>query len=255
MADLILSGVVGDEITAKQVQKHLANNSENILNVFINSVGGDVYEGLEIYNTLRASGKNITTVNTGMCASIASIIFLAGDERVAMEGTTFMVHKPSALVYGNADTMNDVSGRLDDIQNDIEQIYHNRTNMDDVAKQVNEETWLNVKKMSENGITNSDKQVKMMIGEDAVNIEEIKAELEAEKARNAKLEEDKLALKMKAELDRLKSTNDAEQQALQTESTSAVDKVKQPVDVAGTVEVVAKNDIPVFAQTMSKGIY
>lgn len=71
------------------------------LEVYINSPGGSVSQGLSIYNQLKTSGLHIRTYNLGETSSISSIIFLAGEERIMPEGTYALIHQPAHLVYQN----------------------------------------------------------------------------------------------------------------------------------------------------------
>lgn len=73
-------------------------NKANI-NVHINSVGGDFHAGLSIYNRLKALPGNITTINDGLAASAASIIFQAGNTRKMNAGSNLMIHGVSALLF------------------------------------------------------------------------------------------------------------------------------------------------------------
>ena len=84
-------------VTVKDVVKQLGSvgEAEEII-VHIHSNGGGVDEGFAIHDILRATGKKITTINEGMCASIATIILLAGDTRIATENSTTLIHFPTA---------------------------------------------------------------------------------------------------------------------------------------------------------------
>ena len=80
-----------DDLAAVAGCKHVTVN--------INSVGGDVYVGLAIHNALKSLPCKVRTVIQGVAASAASIIFCAGDEREVFNGSLFMVHGVSCLVY------------------------------------------------------------------------------------------------------------------------------------------------------------
>ena len=69
------------------------------INIHINSVGGDFYAGLAIYNRLKALKGNITTINDGLAASAASIIFQAGNTRKMNAGSNLMLHGVSGFLY------------------------------------------------------------------------------------------------------------------------------------------------------------
>lgn len=70
------------------------------ITVHINSGGGDMYAGIAIYNRLKSLSANITTINDGLAASAASIIFMSGDVRKVHAGSNTMIHGAAAFVYG-----------------------------------------------------------------------------------------------------------------------------------------------------------
>lgn len=72
------------------------------IHVRINSPGGQVFQGLAIYNTLFASSKKIITYNDGVCASMAALILMAGDEIHAFSNSLLMIHNSSNMFIGNA---------------------------------------------------------------------------------------------------------------------------------------------------------
>ena len=74
--------------------------TKNNVTVHINSVGGDFYAGLAIYNRLRSLKANITTINDSLAASAGSIIFMAGDVRKVHAGSNLMVHGVMSFMYG-----------------------------------------------------------------------------------------------------------------------------------------------------------
>lgn len=69
------------------------------INIHINSVGGDFYAGLAIYNRLKSLKGNITTINDGLAASAASIIFQAGNTRKMHAGSNLMLHGVSGFLF------------------------------------------------------------------------------------------------------------------------------------------------------------
>lgn len=73
--------------------------------VHIHSRGGDVDEGFAIHDLLRATGKKITTITEGLCASIATVIFMAGTVRKMTANSTFFIHCPWTFGVGNADQL------------------------------------------------------------------------------------------------------------------------------------------------------
>ena len=85
------------------------------INVYINSYGGEVAEGLAIYNALKRHPAKVVTYCDGFACSIASVIFMAGDERVMCNPSFLMIHDAWSCVAGNADEMRKQADDLDKI--------------------------------------------------------------------------------------------------------------------------------------------
>jgi ATP-dependent Clp endopeptidase proteolytic subunit ClpP len=92
--------------------------------VYINSQGGYVDVGFEIYDYLKSLGKPIKTVGQGMVASIATVIFMAGETRVLKPNTDFMIHLPSGGVEGNSDEIENYSKYIKETEKRILKFYH-----------------------------------------------------------------------------------------------------------------------------------
>ena len=132
---------------AKDFRAQLDSVEGDELVVEINSVGGDVMAGLGIYNMLRSwakDGKAVTTRVTGVAASIASIIALAGDKREMPKNTFAMVHQASTFAVGTADDMRDAADTLDKVDGSLRGIYMDRMGVDEAkAKEIMaKDTWL-----------------------------------------------------------------------------------------------------------------
>lgn len=97
-------GEAAEMISAKKVSEFLEANAEaSEIEVRINSRGGDVQEGWAIHDLLVNSGKKITTIGEGKIYSIATIIFLAGTERLVMKNADALIHNPFIPPYTLAD--------------------------------------------------------------------------------------------------------------------------------------------------------
>lgn len=83
------------------------------IGVHINSYGGEVAEGVAIYNALRVHQAHVTTVCEGFACSIASVIFMAGDERVMRDSSLLMLHNASMPAYGDANDHRKAADDLD----------------------------------------------------------------------------------------------------------------------------------------------
>ena len=110
-ASIYIYGVIGgidwdtyEEInTAKKFTEEFSEveAEADTIHVRINSPGGYVFEGLAIYNALYASSKKIITYNDGLCASMAALILLAGDEIHGFSNSLLMIHNSSSVYWGN----------------------------------------------------------------------------------------------------------------------------------------------------------
>lgn len=119
---------------AKDFRAQLDAVEGNELLVEINSIGGDVMAGLGIYNMLRSwakDGKTVTTRVTGIAASIASIITLAGDKREMPKNTFALVHQASTIAAGTSEDMRDAANWLDKVDGSLRNIYMDRMGADE----------------------------------------------------------------------------------------------------------------------------
>jgi ATP-dependent protease ClpP protease subunit len=106
----------GDEDTsAMNVSKALADLPSTVGEIFvhINSYGGEVAEGVAIYNALKGHSAHVTTVCEGFACSIASVIFMAGDDRVMRPASLLMLHNASMFSAGDANAHRKVAEDLD----------------------------------------------------------------------------------------------------------------------------------------------
>lgn len=100
MDRIIFLGSEIDDYTANVVQAQLlyldSNNPNDDISIYINSPGGSVYAGLGIYDTMQYIHADVSTICTGMAASMASIILCAGEagKRFALPHSRVMIHQP-----------------------------------------------------------------------------------------------------------------------------------------------------------------
>lgn len=118
----------------------------------INSPGGEVFEGVAILNMLRAHKATVTAVVDGLAASAASVIAAGCDETVMSPGTQMMIHKPSVIMWGDADDLRHEAGVLDSIENSIIDIYRDKAGEKDWAQLLANETWFSASEAVEAGL-------------------------------------------------------------------------------------------------------
>ena len=123
------------------------------INVRLNSPGGSVFDGLAIYNLLRQHEAKITTTIDGIAASIASIIYQAGDRRVMAANGTYMIHDPWTMAYGSAEELRRQAEVLDKLADSLRTTYVNRSGLavETVRELMAEETWFNAAEALEAG--------------------------------------------------------------------------------------------------------
>jgi ATP-dependent protease ClpP protease subunit len=144
----------GDGLTAKRFGRELAALGEvDEILVRINSPGGAVFDGVAIYNTLKAHGATIEVFVEGLAASIASVIAMAGDKIRMGHGAMLMIHNPWTVAIGDADDMRDVADMLDKVGESLVDIYHERTGIEasEIKKLLTAETWLTATDAVEQG--------------------------------------------------------------------------------------------------------
>lgn len=131
-------------VQASDFRNALAAAEGDDLVVEINSPGGDVMAGLGMYNMIRNSGKKITTRVTGVAASIASIIMLAGDKREMPSNAFAMVHSVKSGTWGTAEEIRDHADMVDKVQTSLRNIYMERMGVDEATATeiMAKDTWL-----------------------------------------------------------------------------------------------------------------
>lgn len=144
-------------ITAKDFAVALAGITASTINVRINSPGGDVFDGLAIYNSLKAHPATINTFVDGWAASAASFIMLAGDTVSAAKSSMVMIHNAWGLGIGNAADMRSLADVLDKIDAQIADIYSAKSGKDQAAclAAMGAETWFTGDEAKVFGLVNS----------------------------------------------------------------------------------------------------
>ncbi len=137
----------GGGVTAKRVAGALRSIGARDVTVRINSPGGDMFEGIAIYNLLRKHPAKVTVEILGWAASAASIIAMAGDEIRMGLGTFMMVHNAWGMVVGNRHDMREAADVFDIFDGAIADIYEARTGLarDEIVKLMDAETFMGAK--------------------------------------------------------------------------------------------------------------
>lgn len=126
------------------IVKKLRALNVNTINVHINSYGGDVSEGLAIYNVLRESSAQIVTVCDGFACSAASVVFMAGDKRIMRPASLLMIHNAWTYAMGNAAELRKSADDLDTITQASVEAYKQVATIseEEIKALMDAETWI-----------------------------------------------------------------------------------------------------------------
>lgn len=147
----------GEGVTARRIAGALRSIGKNPVTVNVNSPGGDMFEGLAIYNLLREHPAEVTVRVMGLAASAASVIAMAGDKIEMGLGSMLMIHNSWGLVVGNQNDMREAAETFAEFDAAMADIYAARTGQkpDAIAAMMNAETWLRAERAIENGFADA----------------------------------------------------------------------------------------------------
>ena len=134
------------------------------IHVRINSPGGDVFDGVAIYNLLAQHAAKVIVHVDGLAASIASVIAMAGDEIHLAENALMMIHDPWGSIGGSATEMRAMADLLDTVAATIVTTYAARTGRDaeDIRALMAAETWMDAAEALDQGFADLVTEAKRM---------------------------------------------------------------------------------------------
>lgn len=141
------------DTSAADIVHALQNLTVKAICVHINSNGGDVSQGLAIYNTLKNSGMEVTTIDDGFACSAASVIFMAGTKRQMNSASLLMIHNVWTYGAGNSEDFRKLADDLDTINQASVEAYKAVATIpeDKIKELMNNETWISPKEAVEYG--------------------------------------------------------------------------------------------------------
>jgi ATP-dependent Clp endopeptidase proteolytic subunit ClpP len=149
--ELLIVGQIGYDwwsnsgVALQEFLSALASIPENReITIGINSEGGNVQDGLGIYNAIRARSAKVTCRIDGYACSIASVLALAGGKTVCPKTSVWMIHDPWSVAQGNADDMRQAAAMLEAHAETLVAAYSDKTGMDrdKVRQMMKAETWM-----------------------------------------------------------------------------------------------------------------
>lgn len=169
------------ETSANHIAEILAENPEaEQINVYINSYGGDVKEGVAIYNQLRRHKANVTVYIDGFACSIAATIAAAGDHVVMAPNALMMIHHAWMVAMGNAVELRKAADDLDIIDSAANKAYliksGDKLTPEKLGELLDAETWMNAEQCIEYGFADE------IAGSESTVIDEAKQNYSANRA-------------------------------------------------------------------------
>ncbi len=132
------------DVSSYTLSKELDGLDVDTINVYINSYGGEVAEGLAIYNALKRHKAKIKTYCDGFAASIASVIFMAGDERIMSNASLLFIHNAWTYTGGNANELRKTADDLETMTQASINAYMDHVNIteEELKEMLDAETWI-----------------------------------------------------------------------------------------------------------------
>lgn len=155
----------GDEITPQTFKSELdALGDISVLDVYINSDGGDVFAGQAIHSMLKRHKAKVNVYIDGIAASIASVIAMAGDTIYMPRNSMMMIHNPWTIALGNANEFRKLADDLDAMRESMIAAYQEKSGIerDPLIEMLDAETWLSAEKAVEFGFADEIEEQKQV---------------------------------------------------------------------------------------------
>lgn len=133
-----------NDVCVYDLAKEIGDLGGKALTVRINSYGGEVAEGLAIYNLLKSYPGEVTTICDGFACSAASVVFMAGTKRIMPRSSLLMIHNAWTWASGDADDLRKAADDLEKITQPSVEIYTSVSNLDtdEIKAMMDAETWI-----------------------------------------------------------------------------------------------------------------
>lgn len=144
----------GEGTTAKSFSDDLkAAGAVSKIHLRVNSPGGNVFDGIAIYNALLSHRATVTATVDGLAASIASVIIMAASEISVAENGIVMIHNPSTLIAGDANEMRKMADTMDKVKSSMITAYrrHTKLSVEKIGVLMDAETWMSAEEAVEQG--------------------------------------------------------------------------------------------------------
>jgi ATP-dependent Clp protease protease subunit len=155
--DIVSSQWYEEDTTATSFKNDLdALGDVSTINLYINSPGGNVFEGVAIYNMLKRHKAKVNVHVDALAASIASVIAMAGDTVYMPKNSMLMIHNPWSFAMGNAAELRKIADDLDRIGQSVKQTYLQKSgdklSDEKLQEMLDAETWLSADEAYQYGL-------------------------------------------------------------------------------------------------------
>lgn len=142
--DIVSLELIESDVSSYSLAKTIQTMDADEIAVHINSYGGEVSEGIAIHNSLKNHKARIRTVCDGFACSAASVVFMAGEERLMNPASLLMVHNAWSWASGDAASLRKSADDLDTISQTAAEVYKARINIseEDLQALLDNETWI-----------------------------------------------------------------------------------------------------------------
>lgn len=125
------------------------------ITIHINSPGGEVFDGFAMYSLLAAHPAKKITKNYALAASMGSVLFMLGEERLMAQNSRVMIHEPSGACWGTAEELRQQADLIDSLKEDIANTYHQVTTqpLDRIKEWMKTDTYFSVSEAREYGFS------------------------------------------------------------------------------------------------------
>lgn len=156
---ITIYGIIGEDwygegVTVNRIDAALRSIGDRPVTVYINSPGGDMFEGIAIYNRLREHSQKVTTKVLGIAASAASVIYLAGEEREVASSAFLMIHNCWCCMCGNRHALRDVADDMEEFDAAMADLYAETSGQpsEEMAGLMDDESYIRGKRAVELGL-------------------------------------------------------------------------------------------------------
>ena len=150
-----ISEEVGNIVTAQLLFLESTDRTRDI-QMYVNSPGGSVYAGMGVYDTMQYISPDISTICTGMAASMGAVLMCAGakGERTALKHSRIMMHQPSSGAAGQASDVLITVNEVKKIKQELYEVvaYHSGQDIAKISKDFDRDFWMTALEAKEYGL-------------------------------------------------------------------------------------------------------